>query len=264
MGLGDDIMATAYARTLRKTFPNGKAVFGKKDSGYMHWSEVFYGNPDILQPKEKSQEVFWVEDYVGNRQYIDYKKSNNGFSFKPDFRAPKGHIHFLPDEIPVIEEIRAAFGDNLPIIVEPNIKGAVGPNKDWGFDRWQSVVDALPDVLFLQLGDSKVRRLKGVEHAVTADFRSAMAILSLSKGFVGTDGALHHASAALNVPAVVVWGGFASPENLGYEDHINITSEDPNTPCGEFADCLHCRGVMDKITVEDVVGGIQAMEKRHG
>jgi ADP-heptose:LPS heptosyltransferase len=86
-----------------------------------------------------------------------------------------------------------------------------------------------------------------------------MAVLSLAKGFVGSDGGLHHAAAALNIPATVVWGGFASYKNLGYPDHINIHIEDENTPCGEFSDCLHCRAIMDSITPEMVIDGIQAM-----
>ncbi len=80
------------------------------------------------------------------------------------------------------------------------------------------------------------KKTKWVE---TPTFRNALAILSKAKLFVGTDGGLHHAAAALGIPSVVIWTGFSSPRHLGYDTHRNI--HDGSEPCGTFNSvCKHC------------------------
>ena len=43
--------------------------------------------------------------------------------------------------------------------------------------------------------------------------------------FVGTHGGLSHAAAALNLKAVVIFGGFIDPKILGYKMHKNMFQE---------------------------------------
>jgi len=51
------------------------------------------------------------------------------------------------------------------------------------------------------------------------------------KAVVCAEGGISHIAAALNVPAVVLFGGFSDPEWTGYPDHVNITSD---------IECKHC------------------------
>lgn len=129
----------------------------------------------------------------------------------------------------------------------------MGPNKDWGFDRWQEVVRRLPNVPWVQ-GQGKT--LEGVTQVDTESFRDACSLLSHCRLFVGTDGGLHHAAAAFNKGAVVVWGGYTHPRNLGYESHKNLHAG--GEPCGNVKPCEHCKAQMDKISVEMVVKAIEA------
>lgn len=100
------------------------------------------------------------------------------------------------------------------------------------------------------------KTLEGVTQVDTESFRDACSLLSHCRLFVGTDGGLHHAAAAFNKGAVVVWGGYTHPRNLGYESHKNLHAG--GEPCGNVKPCEHCKAQMDKISVEMVVKAIEA------
>ena len=89
----------------------------------------------------------------------------------------------------------------------------------------------------------------------TNTFREALQVLSKAKLFVGTDGGLHHAAAALGIPSVVIWTGFTSPRHLGYDTHRNI--HDGSEPCGTYDSvCQHCLLKSKAITVEQVLDAV--------
>ena len=94
-----------------------------------------------------------------------------------------------------------------------------------GTEHWDELLKH--DLPWIQLGDVTTdKKTKWVE---TPTFRNALAILSKAKLFVGTDGGLHHAAAALGIPSVVIWTGFTSSRHLGYDTHRNI--HDGSEPC---------------------------------
>ena len=112
---------------------------------------------------------------------------------------------------------------------------------------------------WLQVGDylSKVYTKK----LITNDFREALLILSKAKLFVGTDGGLHHAAAALGIPAVVIWTGFSSPKHLGYDGHTNI--HDGSDPCGTYHGvCSHCLLKANDISVKQVLDAVNTIWHR--
>ena len=201
------------------------------------WGEIFKNNPKIALKPYKG--CVWVPDIKGNRPYIDYSH------LKPDkvaykkFDIEPGELFFTKDELRHEQE---DF-----IYIEPNAKN---PQKDWGFAKWQEVVQALP-YNFIQ---GKGQLLDGVEQVRTRSFRDACALLSRARLFVGTDGGLHHAAAALGIPAVVVWGGLVGPDILGYRQHRNLHSGTKS--CGSLKPCEHCRQALAAITVEQVVNAI--------
>ena len=182
-----------------------------------------------------------------NRPYIAAIEPNH-FIYRPEFRA-------VPGELYLTEEETRDKSDY--ILVEPHTKDEwTGPNKRWAWDRWCEVVK-LP-YRFVQTGPEEAETLPGVERIVTKTFREALSVLSGARLLVTTDGALHHAAAALGIPAIVIWGGVASPVNLGYESHINLWNG--SRPCGTFNKiCPHCREALDAISVETVKRAITAL-----
>ena len=234
MGLGDWIMATAEAKRVnlqtgkRVAFTNGQRIF--------YDEQIFKGNHRIANAP--ANDVVPVFDAPGRRPYIK-EILEDRFVFREDFKASPGEL----------------FIERQPkqdyILIEPNTKAdfKLGQNKDWGFDRWQEVANL--DLPFMQTGVADKQGLAGVSRVVTNSFRDALKVLSGARLLVTTDGALHHAAAALGVPAVVIWGGVASPKNLGYDMHKNIWHG--AEPCGMHSKvCDHCKRALDAVTVEEV------------
>ena len=285
MGYGDDIMATGEARIIKKQKPNLNIVFG--DGEKIYKSEIFRHNPHIYQGDELdgNKEYYWINNYIGNRPYIDYKKTNSKKIFwKKNFNCTRGDIFFDENEEKNGQQISEKaikiwqkYFNKKPkilVIIEPVVKsesyqktsgakiiGNTHLNRDWGFENWQKVVDALKDnVAFLQPFRGNVRKLKGVLD-VDCNFRNAAAILKYSDLFVGNHGGFTHAAAALNKPAVNIFGGWISPEITGYKSHFNFYIDTPDSPCGYKIKCSHCYDCMKSIEVDSVIDTIKSFLK---
>ena len=68
---------------------------------------------------------------------------------------------------------------------------------------------------------------------------------------------MHHAAAATNKQAVVIFGGHISPQITGYNFHKNLYANIEKSPCGEKNRCKHCEKSMSLITTEMVMEGIE-------
>ena len=111
------------------------------------------------------------------------------------------------------------------------------------------LVKNCPDIPFVQFGKDGPW-LEGIPK-VKNTFREAAALLAKARGVVTTEGGLHHAAAALQKPAVVLWGHFSSPVTLGYDDHYNIR-EATGQGCGNTEFCSKCAESLEAITVSSV------------
>jgi ADP-heptose:LPS heptosyltransferase len=141
-------------------------------------------------------------------------------------------------------------------MIEPHIKPGAPRNKDWGFERWQRVVNLRPDIPWLQTGPANIRPLEGVRFVPCPSVRHACAVMAHSLAYVGPEGGMHHAAAALSKPAVVVFGGYVSPAITGYDTHRNLFTG--GEPCGYRIPCKHCAEAMAKITPAMVVKELEA------
>lgn len=228
MGWGDDIMLTAEARAVRKSLGVPAMV--------SYWSPIFDANPDI-----SASDGFPLENRPGRRPYhLGAVRTKRGTKvvFNPHYRASPGILSVKP--------VRHG-----KILIEPNCKrDFFKDNKDWGFDRYQSVVNRMWPAEFVQVGNEG-RVLQGVQFIRTETFMDALPYLAGAKMYIGPEGGLHHAAAALGVPGVVIFGGHTHPDTTGYQIHINLASDDAG--CGSMFDCEHCRRAMDGISVEAVI-----------
>lgn len=228
-------MATSQVKKLQAEHDKPICVIGF--NGRVQWSEVFENNPKILAKPEAG--CVFLKNAGGCRPYI-VAKTPTKWIWKEWDIAP-GEV-FLSDA-----ERRFAEPYRGKVLIEPRTK-VVG-NKDWFPDRWQALVDQT-DFDYLQAGSPGVVPLRGVQYIPTTTFRQAMAILAVSRAFVGTEGALHHAAAALGVPAVVLWSEFISPNFTGYPTQRNIRHAGP--ACGSRLVCKGCRDSMAAISVDEV------------
>lgn len=267
VGFGDEIMATAAARALRGAAPAARVVVG--DGEREVWSaeaeEIFTGNPHIvrLADARPGEPIVWLRNYFGHRPYLDYSRLEPGRrqAFAP-FRAERGELFLTAAERTAAAAIVAAARETgRPVVsIEPHV--AFGPNKDWGWDRWQALVAALRgEVAFVQPHYGRPL-LAGVQ-GVSASFRGYAAVLAECDAHVGPEGALHHAAAALDCPAVVLFGGRIAPSLTGYEQHENLYVEAPGSPCGMIAACDHCRACFAAIDVAMVAAALRRQLAAH-
>ena len=254
MGVGDWIMASVDAREAFKANCK-KCVFRREETNETFWHEIFEGNPHIEKNPKTGMTLNVLPNYPGRRPYFIGQRFGV-VKWNDEFKAVPGDIYLTPEELATIT-LKGPY-----IVVEPNVKKEYGysVNKDWGFDRWQTLIDRNKTLPWIQPIYPGARKLQGIRKFETATFRIACALLKRSMFFVGTDGGLHHASAALGVPAIVIWGGFTSPKHLGYDSHINI--HDGGEPCGNAKFCGHCRRTMKAITVERVEEQILSLYSR--
>lgn len=228
-------MCTAQVKRIHETTGRQVSVVGRH--GKFMYSDVFENNPRIATQRQNGPILICGG---GERPYIAGKTDTHWRWRKWDI-AP-GEIYLSAAEKEFAEPYRGA------ILIEPHTK-VEGGNKAWHWHRWQAVVDAVPG-RFLQVGLPGIRVLRGSDFVATT-FRQAMAVLSVCRAFVGTEGALHHSAAALSVPAVTLWSEFIDPMFTGYATQRNIRHA--VGWCGARLPCAGCRASMDAIQVDEVV-----------
>ena len=240
MGLGDWLMASAEVKEANER-TGKKVALGNGNKAFFE-PQIFANNPRMaLDDKE---EIEWVHNYPGKRPYM-HGTENGKIIFNDDYKPMPGEIFFSEKELDKINDI-----DKEYIVVEPNVKTTYihTVNKSW--DKWEELLQH--DLPWIQFNTGK-QYTKTIQ---TNTFRDALIVLKKAKLFVGTDGGLHHAAAALGIPSVVIWSGFTSPKHLGYDFHTNI--HDGSKPCGKFKEiCKHCEEKRKAISVETVYEAIR-------
>lgn len=222
MGYGDHIMAVGAAKDAHER------------TGHRIWLGEY-------QPLHKGF-PFIASEWSHDTLYVPHCKEDRPYLLKADRdRLYYDHTYRVKPGAVIVRKRPHEAGY---VVIEP---GAKRRNKQWPVDRWQAVADKVDNVV--ELGTSP--RLKGVRHIRTNTIHDAIDVLSGASLLITTDGALHHAAAALGVRAVVLWGGFSSPDVLGYDAHTNIW--DGDKPCGNLKKCPHCTAKMAAITPADVL-----------
>lgn len=230
-------MATADVKTLYARARTPVLVVGKMDR--VMWSEVFDNNPKITRSRRGCVKLV---NGPGLRPYIAARTDQKWTWCRGRNQQP-GEIFLTLYE----KAFAAPFAGK--VLIEPNVKANGHANKAWPFERWQALVREFGEPM-LQIGQRGTRWLEGVQRVETPTFRLACAVLAASRGFVGTEGALHHAAAALGVPAIVLWSEFIAPDVTGYAGQKNIRHA--GEPCGNRLPCPTCAKSMAAIGVDEV------------
>ncbi len=265
MGVGDALMASGEVRVLRKKNPHLKFIIG--DGIRYYWNEVFDHNPYIIKGSEinNHKEVLWINNYEGNRPYRNYGKdlSIDNYNWKKKFKPKKGEFFFSKEESElasqIIMNVKKKIGKKKLIFIEPHVKKRRGyENRDWGFEKWQKIVNDLNKIYeFIQITYGNNKAITGAINVHGLNFRVSSAILSKCDLFIGGEGGMHHAAAATNKQAVVIFGGHISPQITGYNFHKNLYADIEKSPCGEKNPCKHCEKSMSLITPKMVMEGIE-------
>lgn len=245
MGIGDEIMASGHA--FAEYQRTGKRVqildvFGKPRADAM-----WHGLRWIAEPHERG-DFATVKNGPQCRPYIAYPFTREGGQRWTAWRA-RDHLGSIA--LTGAEQLfaRSAVGTLQPFyVIEPTLDPKSNPNKQWGADRWAALARLMLEggLKVVQMGPHPVRIVPGVKYVRTRTFRQAASVLARAAGAVLPEGGLHHAAAALGVPAVVLFGGHIGPETTGYPCHINLA--DQGEPCGRWERCRHCADIWSALS----------------
>lgn len=262
MGFGDEIMAAGQAQAIASREGRRVLIVGAHDAP--RWSSVWENNPWIISPDESAAVKdggYRLANGPNVRPYISkwISEDDRPRAIYTDWEASscRGNIFLTKEEISAAQK---KVGNNSFVVLEHRVKGSSSVNKNWKPGGFQDVVDLLEGkVRFVTLdpdlnGDPQIKNTTRIE---TRSFREAAAVISLSKGYLGVEGGLHHAAAALSVPAVVLFGHFTRPINTGYPEHVNFSNEDAG--CGRWAECDKCHSVMLGIQASAVADAVFKM-----
>ena len=240
-------MAAGEARALHER--TGKNVAIVDQRGRAQWVDLWKGVPYIVPRVVPG--CLTIMNTSGVRPYIA-SKTPGRWRWKP-YKPQPAEVRFSLDE----QRFAADYAGL--VMVEPNVKNIGHSNKAWIWDRWQDLVNAMPETQFLQCLQGGTRPLGGdnVRHVLTLTFRDAMAVLSQCSALVTTEGGLMHAAAAVGTRAVVLWSEYISPEITGYSMHRNIRHA--GQACGVRLNCPGCRKSMAAITVDEVRAALVAL-----
>lgn len=229
----------------RRAAGTGKKFRILTKRGEHYWHEVFAGNPNIARPGERSDgDIGFVNSH---RMYIVDKTKE-----RRTFREYKPHPAPLKLNAAAMDMAKRAKG---AVVFNPSIKRNASPNKDWGIERWQRLVEKTSgSVKWIQMVEPGVKRMRFAEPIETPSFQCAVGLIKGARAAVLHEGALHHAAAALGTPAVVIFGSYVGPKVTGYEGHRNLFIHSDEFPlgCGMRIPCQHCKNAMALITPEMV------------
>ncbi len=241
MGIGDELMVTGVVRERQVRDPRRVRI--EYEKGKPRWCPLWDRNPRIARPEERGdfQILRPRKDYL--RPYCS-AKSPEQWTWKA-YRPPVGEIYFAPHE--------KAFGNlnERTILFGPALKRGASPNKQWGVERWAKLALLLAGSGDLaQCGDSEQHSLPGVRFIRTS-IREAAALIASARLVICGEGALHHIAAAVGTPAIVIYGGYISPESTGYEGQV-VFFRGGGLGCGMRVPCRHCADAMASISPEEV------------
>lgn len=251
MGYGDEILGSglargAHARGKKIAFGDGKKIIWSP-----FCSECYENNPNVAWPgQEKHGNVEWIPFHVGSRHYSTLNAARDKWLWNYNYRVTPGEFFFSDIEQTLAKNIAPGF-----IVIEPNLawQKAVVVNKDWGATNYLELARRLMHrgYRLVQFKHKNTRReIGGAEIIARPRFRECIAIMSRAALYVGAEGGMMHACAAVGLKAVVLFGGWSPPQVVGYPWHANIVGSDE--ACGNVNPCKHCREAMERISVDEV------------
>jgi len=128
-------------------------------------------------------------------------------------------------------------------------------NHHWPIEKWEALIEALPDCTFIQIGNKDEKYVKGsLDWRGKTQLRDAFCLIKHAHTFVGVDSSFAHATNAFGLPGVVLFGD-SSPVHWGHENNINLYKKVSCSPCYYYIGsnpCPYGHECMNTIDVHEV------------
>ena len=194
----------------------------------------------------------WINYRKGNRVYSTLSKDRARYVWNYKWRMVAGEFFFSDAE----KALAATFAPGF-IVIEPNVPWhkACAINKDWGESKYNELARRLllQGHRLVQFKHSHSRRLiAGADIIELPRFRQAIAVLSRAAAYVGAEGGMMHAAAAVGVTGTVLFGGWSPPSVCNLPTNIAVVGINSGPACGSLYPCKHCHDAMASISVDMV------------
>ena len=145
-------------------------------------------------------------------------------------------------------------------------RGFASANKEWIPGRFQEVVAAARGKYdFVQLGSPDDPPLAGARDLRgRTSLRESAAIVAGARAVVCQEGFLMHLARAVEVRAVVIYGGALDPAITGYRANENLFTPVACAPCWRRNRCDFAHRCMTEIGADAVLRALERAVERHG
>lgn len=244
------------------------------------YPQIFLNNPRVIK-------VFKINKFVRTILFFLNGKNIEQFSFPDDFirymqtsgsLAPlvqtesmhfkrkidysDNHCEIYLDENETnMLDKKFQFDTKNIYLINPHSKKTFTPVKDWGFEKYQLVVNQFPNLCWLQVGISDDKLLNNViDLRSQTNLRELFYLVSKARFVFSNEGLINHiASSFKGVKSIVISSGFAPIEHFKYENTLAL-SRNPQidcAPCWLPEECpMDKKYCTEDITVNDVVAQI--------
>ena len=193
------------------------------------------------------EEFNFRHDYMTLEEYMRETKARMHLAEvnSKHFRIPL-RLNDVRTEIYLTREEIARWDDsfNLPkryALIHSEGKRTYTPNKDWGSDNFQSLVDKMPEVSWVQIGLESDKRLHGCidYRGRTSSVRELAYVISRSEFIVCLEGLYNHLASSVSTVSFVIFSGFHPLDIARYQTTVPITCEvdPPCAPCWLTESC---------------------------
>lgn len=226
-GIGDLLFVTPTLRRIKESYPDSKIIVNT------NYPLLLEDNPFVNEVNTRGKEGV----FLGYDDPI-HRKWPRKHHILMDWEIVCQHYR-LQTEIPVLKpEIYFKFKKG-------NSKGHVGVQtihknhwngkKNWG--RFSELAE--------QPGFQPIPKL--------GSMREIVEFLTTCRVVVCAEGGISHLCRALDIPCVVIYGGFADPEWNGYKEQINVTNRKYCSYCYNPGPCIN---PVEKECLEEIKIGI--------
>jgi Glycosyltransferase family 9 (heptosyltransferase) len=275
-GLGDALLISAVAYHLGQTINNKVWIITNHPA-------LFKGNPHVwVLPMRKRIWGFRLVRFlravkiVTREYYMSYQERKDPpygqvLTSPPEHllsvlarkvgleKAPKKPLIFLNKK--EIARWKSRLAGKKWIAIHSSGPKQWTTNKEWYPERFIQVVEKLKERFsIVQLGVSSDLQLPvDLDLRGKVSPREAAAALSACTALIGLVGYLMHAAAAVDTPAVIIYGGFEAPWQSGYPWNENIFTDLACAPCWSMKECEHRHSCMDQIQASDVLSALERL-----
>jgi hypothetical protein len=241
-GLGDELMFTSVAREARAA--------GRPLHILTNQPEIWRHNRDPRSVQTGVERWFYARTRGWIRTEITHLTYHSGSGRHIAMQmAERASVTLPPDWRPVLA-IRAPARRYLRrLVVQNSCRGARyrADTKEWPQDRWCELVQRLAgDFEIVQVGTREDPVLPLVSDLRGQTTLPVVAtLIAESTAFVGLESGLMHVAAAVETPAVIIYGGRTRPHETGYAFNRNLTRSPACAGCSLNDGCPHQMICMD-------------------